>query len=157
MLTGKDVLIVFYAVYLGTLLSLMGRYRLFAANLLFSLDKIRKKQGWFRLCLGFSMNIAQILLFLFLYQYIILATSGICSILSAAIASLSVFGLHRILHAFIATDNRWERFYSTEEYQRLLEEWGVGNDPNTFRAYLISGLCCVIIPIVLSYMIRGRV
>ncbi len=69
-------------------------------------------------------------------------TPEIVPVLVAAIASLSVFGLHRILHAFIASENRWQRYYTVAEWKAVMEAWCPREleRVNTFWSHLGPGL-----------------
>jgi hypothetical protein len=90
-----------------------------------------------------------------LYSWIIPGTSGAFPIMSAAFASLSLFGFHRILHAIIATERFHSKFYSKEEWGDVVNQWGRAS-PNTFIPHFLPGIGFLIVFLLIAY-ITGHV
>lgn len=101
------------------------------------------------------LNIGPIMWLWFLYTQIVPDTSGVCPVMAAAIASLSVFGFHRILHAVIATPKIYSIFYSEKNWKEVIEKSGRerrGPD-NRFVAHFLPGVAYLIIPTGVAYLI----
>ena len=149
--TGKDALVLFYGIFWATALGVIGRYRLFETHLLFSRNK--RRYALFRLIVAFiTINVVPILWFWILYSWIVPGTSGALPIMSAAFASLSVFGFHRILHAIIATENFHSIFYSDEEWKAVITQWG-RDGPNTFMPHFLPGIGFLIVFPLIAYAV----
>ncbi len=153
LLNGKDALILFFGVYFTLLMNLIRKYRTFDLQLLFSEDNDKKSRFRRRFLVGFVViDILPIMFFLVLYL-IIPDRSGPFPIMGAAFASLSVLGFVKILHAIIATEN-YAQYYTPEEFQYVLGQWGRKNDTdNNFKAQIIPGICYLIVFPVLAYII----
>jgi hypothetical protein len=148
--TGKDSIVLFFGILWGITLSIIGRYRLFDTHLFFC--KNRRKYAISRFIIGFFViNIAPIIWFYLLYTYVASELAGAVPIMISAFSSLSLFGFNRVLHAVIAADNHYSRYYSKTEWEAVLSQWGRGspNTPNTFVAHAIPGIAyLVVIPII---------
>jgi len=93
--TGRIALIFFYGVFWATIVSAVGRYSPFNTAAFFSQEK--RRHAFFRFLMSFTiLNILPIT-WLLLLCLIIPDTSGVRPVIAAAVASLSVFGFHRIL------------------------------------------------------------
>ncbi|MGC9337328.1 MAG: hypothetical protein ACP5EQ_04460 [Candidatus Cloacimonadia bacterium] len=151
MFTGEDALILFYGIFWATVLATIGRYRLFDTHLFFSPNKRRHAISRFLAAFGI-INVAPILWLWVLFNWIVPQTFGALPIMSAAFASLSVFGFHRILHAVIATEKFYSKFYSEDEWRAVIKQWGRGG-PNTFAPHFIPGLGFLIVFSVIAYAV----
>ena len=149
--TGKDALVLFYGIFWATTLGVIGRYRLFDTHLFFSRNKCRYAISRFIVAF-IVINVAPILWFWILYSWIVSETPGALPIMSAAFASLSVFGFHRILHAIIATENFYSKFYSYEEWKAVITQWGRGG-PNTFMPHFLPGIGFLIVFPLIAYAV----
>ena len=152
--SGKDALILFFGVYLTSVIHLISKYRTFDIYLLFSKDKSKRIRSLRRFVSGFMIiDVIPILWFLVLYTFVIPNTAGPFPIMAAAFAALSVLGFTRILHSVIATE-RHKNFYSEEEFDAVMSKWGKGNDQdNRFKAHFITGFSYLIIFPVIAYFI----
>ena len=150
-LTGKDALVLFFGILWGITLSIIGRYRLFDTHLFFSQD--RRNYAISRFTVGFIIiNICPIIWFYLLYTYVASEQSGAIPIMISAFSSLSLFGFNRAIHAIIATDNHYSRYYSEKEWRAVLSLWG-RDGPNTFVAHAIPAIAyLVLIPIIAKAM-----
>jgi len=154
LLSGRDALILFFGVYLTSVINLIRKYRTFDIYLLFSKNKSKRLHSLRRFIAGFFIiDVIPILWFLILYTFVIPDRAGPFPIMAAAFAALSVLGFARILHSVIATE-RNEKFYSKEEFESVMTKWGKGNDPdNSFKAHFITGFSYLIIFPVIAYLI----
>jgi len=145
--TGKDAIVLFFGILWGITLSIIGRYRLFDTHLFFSQD--RRNYAISRFIIGFIIiNITPIIWFYLLYTYVASEQYGAVPIMLSAFSSLSLFGFNRVLHAIIATDNRYSRYYSEIEWETILSKWE-RDGPNTFTAHAIPGIAyLVLIPLI---------
>ena len=91
----------------------------------------------------FILNVLPIILLLILYRYIPDGTDWTI-IVAAASASLSVFGFHRILHAFIASDKTYHLFYTKKEIDTIRSNSGF-EQPQTMIAHLVPGIAYLLI------------
>jgi hypothetical protein len=146
--TGRQALVLFYAFFWAAALSVTGRYQPFDTPSAWSRDSRARKRLFVSLLI---LNVLPILWFLLLY-IIIPNDDRLTSIIAAAVASLSVFAFHRILHAFIATDKTYHRFYTLEQVNEVRDR-GVFTQPQTFNAHFIPGLFYVIIPSGIAWLI----
>ena len=149
--TGKDALVLFYGIFWATILNIIGRYRLFDTHLFFSRNK--RRYAISRFIVAFIViNVVPILWFWILYSWIVPGTFGALPTMSAAFASLSVFGFHRILHAIIASENFHSKFYSDEEWKAVIAQWGRGG-PNTFMPHFLPGIGFLIVFPLIAYVV----
>jgi hypothetical protein len=146
--TGRQALVLFYAFFWAAALSVTGRYQPFDTPSAWSRDKRAVKRLLASLLI---LNALPILWFLLLYN-IIPNDDHLTSIIAAAIASLSVFAFHRILHAFIASEKKYHSFYTDEQVKEVRER-GKFTQPQTFSAHFIPGLLYVIIPSGIAWLI----
>jgi hypothetical protein len=146
---GNVALILFYGVFWAAALSAAGRFRAFDTHTFFSGKTRRYAVNRFLVAL-FIINLCPVVWLWLLYVYIVPNEAGALPIMSAAFASLSVFGFHRILHAIIATDNFYSKFYSNEEWKAIINQWGRGG-PNTFAAHFFPGIGFLIIFLLIAY------
>lgn len=151
--TGKDALVFFYGIFWATILTIIGRYRLFDTHLLFSQNQ--RRYAISRFIVAFIViNVAPILWFWVLYSWIVPEALGVLPTMSAAFASLSIFGFHRILHAIVASENFYSKFYSDKEWQAVMTQWG-REGPNTFMPHFLPGICFLIVFPLIAYAV-GR-
>jgi hypothetical protein len=148
---GKDALILFFGIIWGIILSTVGRYRLFDTHLFFSHDY--RCYAICRFIVGFIiLNIMPLIWFYLLYTYVVSDQFGAIIIMSSAFSSISLFGFNRILHAIIATDGRYSRYYSDNEQKTILAQWG-RSGPNTFRAHFLPGIAYLVLIPLISKMV----
>lgn len=140
--TGPVALVFFYGVFWSSVISQLGRYRLFETADWFSTRY--RRRAVLRFMIAFAvMNLGAVGLLWVLYSLVVPNASGALPAMSAALASLSVFGLHRILHALIATKRTFRPFYSEEEYKEIAERW-LAHEVNSFPAHFFPGLMYLI-------------
>lgn len=143
-----DALLLFYGVFWGISLATVGRYNAFATHLFW--DRTRSLYAFRRFCMAFSIvNLLPILWFAFVLTRVVPDESGGGPILSAGLASLSVFGfIPRLLHALIATSRLHHIFYSEHEWQEMAHAQ-VRQGPNTFASHLLPGvpIFLVVLPV----------
>jgi hypothetical protein len=153
MFTGKDALILFYGIFLATIVSVIGKYRLFETHLLLFRNK-RRRYALFRFLVAFFfLNVIPIFWIWVLYNWIVPETLGALPIIAGAFASLSVFGFNRILHAIIATEKNHSKFYSEKEWEEITKDWGERWYPNTFVAHFFPGIGFLILYPLIAYVV----
>ncbi|MCK9150511.1 hypothetical protein [Methanobacterium alcaliphilum] len=153
-LTGKDALILFFGVYFTLLMNLIRKYRTFDMQLLFSANKKKKRRYKRRFAVALLIiDILPVTWLLVLYTFMIPEATGPIPIMAAAFASLSVLGFVKILHSIIATE-RHLQFYTAEEFEYVLSQWGRENDEdNSFKAHFISGIFYLIFFPTIAYIV----
>jgi hypothetical protein len=97
------------------------------------------------------LNVLPILWFLLLYQ-IIPNDDCLTTIIAAAVASLSVFAFHRILHAIIASESMYHHFYTLEQVTEVRDR-GKFTQPQIFSAHFFPGLLYIIVPGGIAWLI----
>jgi len=133
--TGRQALVLFYAFFWAAALSVTGRYQPFDTPSMLICDG----RAWRRFIASLVfLNIAPIAWFIFLYLCVVPDKDGLAPIVAAAVASLSVFGFHRILHAFIASEQLYHWFYTIEQVQEVRDR-GKFTQPQTFIAHFVPG------------------
>ncbi len=121
---GRDALILFFGITWQIGFGPLGMYRLFETHMLRSPRKDRRRRAWKRLGLGvFLADVIPIALFLGLYLVVIPDRPGTAPIVAAAVSSLSIFGVRRLVHAFAVAHSRSAWFYDEEEIKELYERW----------------------------------
>lgn len=149
MATGSQALVLFYAFFWAQALNVTGRYQPFDTPSMWTRDCLAWRRFFASLIV---LNILPILWLLFLYWRVIPDEKGICPILAAAVASLSVFGFHRILHAFIASEQFYRCFYTGEQIKEVRDR-GRFCQPQTFGAHFFPGLLYIVIPGAVAWLI----
>jgi len=88
------------------------------------------------------LNVLPVAWFFVLYRYVVPDETGVRPILTAAVAALSMFGFHRILHAFIASDELYRCFYTDDQVARVRhrDSKEVFAQPQSFFAHFVPGL-----------------
>lgn len=153
MKTGNVALIFFYGIFWATTLNVVGRYRAFDTHTFFSKLKKSRRFALKRFLVSlFIINLCPVAWLWFLYVYIVPNKSGVFPTMSGAFASLSVFGFHRILHAIIATENFYRKFYSNKEWKTVINQWGRGGH-NTFISHFLPGIAFLIVFSLIAYMV----
>ena len=147
--TGSVALIFFYGIFWAAVLNAAGRFRAFDTHTFFSGETCRSAVSRFLVAL-FIINLCPVAWLWFLYVYIVPNESGALPMMSAAFASLSVFGFHRILHAIIATENFRSKFYSDEEWKAVINQWG-RDGPNTFMPHFLPGIGFLMVFSLIAY------
>jgi len=139
--TGQQALVLFYAFFWAAALSVTSRYQPFDTPSMF----IRNSRAWRRFVVSLIiLNVLPILWFIFLYIKVIPSKNGLAPTIGAAVASLSIFGFHRILHAFIASERVYHWFYTDEEIKDVRDR-GKFTQPQTFSAHFIPGILYIVI------------
>ncbi len=139
--TGQQALVLFYAFFWAAALSVTGRYQPFDTPSMCIWDG----RAWSRFGVSLIvLNFAPILWFVFLYLKVFPNANGWRPIVAAAVASLSVFGFHRLLHAFIASDKTYHWFYTAEQVTDVRDR-GKFTQPQTFMTHFIPGILYIII------------
>jgi len=152
--TARDAFVLFFGINWALAVSLAGRYQLFDTTMFFG-DSMRRRALARFLCGMFFLNLLPLAWFIVLHHFLGAAT-GMWGIVGSGVASLSFYAFHRLLHAFVASDNaplsRW--LYTDAEKQAVLENWrpsvfsGAARDstqtertnlPNTFCSHFIPG------------------
>jgi hypothetical protein len=134
--TGQHALILFYAFFWAAALGVTGRYEPFDTPSM----SAGNGQAWRRFVVSLViLNLLPIGWFIFLYSCVVSKKGGILCITAAAIASLTVFGFHRILHACIASEPLYGSFYTPEQIKKVRCR-GPFAQPQTFKAHFIPGL-----------------
>jgi hypothetical protein len=138
--TGQQALVLFYAFFWAAALSVTSRYQPFDTPSM----SIGDGRAWRRFIISLIvLNVLPVIWFIFLYLAIIPNKTGWVPIVAAAIASLSVFGYHRILHAFIASERMYHWFYTVEQV-RDVRDRGQFTQPQTFRAHFVPGVLYIV-------------
>jgi hypothetical protein len=118
-------------------LSATSRYEAFDTPSLWARDRHARRR--FAAALLW-LNVIPIGWFFVLYRWVIPAAPSLLAAVAAAVASLSVFGFHRVLHALIATDGRWQRYYATEQQICQVRNRGAFRQPQTFASHFVPGV-----------------
>ncbi|MCK9274586.1 MAG: hypothetical protein M0P57_05800 [Syntrophales bacterium] len=136
--SGSVSLIFFFGLFWASVIASVNRYRPFATADFWS-DEYRPAAVK-RFGISFVLlNLFPVFWLWFLYRFIVPQNSGVLPVLSAALASLSVLGLHRVLHALIASDSTFRCFFQSDEHIDIAKQWqerGV----NSFLAHFIPGI-----------------
>jgi len=147
--TGRQALVLFYAFFWAAALSVTGRYQPFDTPSMFARDSRARLRFFVSLIV---LNVIPIIWFILLYLFIIPDDGHLTSIVAAAVASLSVFGFHRILHAFIASEPMYHWFYTLDQVQEVRER-GKFSQPQTFIAHFLPGILYIFISGGLAWLI----
>ena len=116
MKTGQEALVLFYAFFWAAALSSTARYKPFDTPSMWKLDGQACKRFVVSLIV---LNVLPITWFIFLYSTIASAAEGWRPIMAAAVASLSAFGFHRILHAVMASEGTYKLFYTEAQIKEV--------------------------------------
>ena len=150
---GSNAIVFFFGLFWAASLNSVARYRPFETASFWSPRD--RKYALPRFVLAFViLNILPVFWLWVLFQFVVPKSAGLFPVLSAAIASLSIFGIPRIFHAIVATDRTHSRFYSSEEYAEITKRWREGS-ANTFVAHFLPGLLYLICFATLGYLL-GR-
>jgi len=110
--TGQQALVFFYGVFWATVIGATAPYRGFATALALvasDIDKRRKCQR--RLFVAFALlNMLPAVLLYILYTRVVPNAATGRAIVAAGVASLSVFGVHRLFHAIACSKETWSTF-----------------------------------------------
>jgi hypothetical protein len=147
--TGHQALVLFYAFFWAAALNVTGRYQAFDTPSMWAGERRALRRFFVSLTI---LNILPILWLIFLYYRVIPNDEEFTSIVAAAVASLSTFGFHRILHAFIASEKKYRRFYTSEQVQEVRDR-GKFEQPQTFQAHFWPGTLYIFFPAVIAWLI----
>ena len=131
--TGRVALILFYGIFWAASLNAAGWLRAFDTHAFFCGKTRRSAIQRFVVAL-IIINLCPGAWLWFLCVCIVPSEPGALPIMSAALASLSVFWFHRILHAIIATKKFHTKFYLEEEWKEVIDQWRK-DTPNTFKPH----------------------
>ena len=141
MSTGSEALIFFYGVFWATVVSSASRYRPFETADLFSADPPTRKMSLRRMLWSLLLlNGLPITNLTLLYSHVVPVSNNGSAIASAAFGGLSVFAYTRLLHAILATDAQWHRYFTPVQYENFSDQYGRQGSPKTARAHAIPGL-----------------
>src|SRR5262245_38918120 len=143
MKTGSDALILLYAFFWAAALAMTARYQAFDTPSMWSGSQRRRAVSRFLVAV-LVLNVFPIAWLTVLYRHVVPSSEGLAPIVAAAVASLSVFGFHRILHALIASDKTWSAFYTEEELKDVRNR-GSFTQPQTFAAHFWPGLIYIVV------------
>jgi hypothetical protein len=136
MKSGSDALIFLYAFFWAAALAMTGRYQAFDTPSMWD----GQGRAWRRFLAGFLvLNVLPIGWLTLLYMRVVPPREGLGPIVAAAVASLSVFAFHRLLHGLIASDLTCAWFYTHEEIQAVRDR-GPFKQPQSFAAHFWPGV-----------------
>ena len=151
--TGSNAIVFFFGLFWAVSLNSVARYRPFETASFWS--PTDRQYAFRRFVLAIViLNLLPVFWLWVLFQFIVPKLAGFFPVLSAAIASLSIFGIPRLFHAFVATDRGNGRFYSNEEYMEITKRWREGS-ANTFVSHFVPGILYLIVFAILGYLL-GR-
>jgi len=141
--SGSASLVFFLGLFWASVITSANRYRPFETADFWSAT--HRSYALKRFGLSFViLNLFPIVWLWLLYQVVVPQKPGFIPVLSAALASLSVFGIHRILHALLACESTICVFYPSEEHEELVGRWrerGV----NSFIAHFYPGMAFLLV------------
>lgn len=141
MITGDDALLVFIAIFWGSMIGSVRRYLPFETAAAF-FSPWSEKHGIFALrrffVSTFILNLLPIMYLILGYEEL-KGFSGLKALISAAITSLGIFGCPRILHAIIATESTHKYFFNYDHWKDELQKNRHVNE-NRFFAHFIPGI-----------------
>jgi hypothetical protein len=140
--TGREALILFYAFFWAAALAVTNKFQPFDTPSMCAGEKRAIHRFFVSLVI---LNLLPIVWLVILYQYLIPNDECLTSILSAAIASLSVFAFHRILHAILASEDTYRYFYTLAQVKEVHDR-GAFRQPQTFWSHFVPGVLYIIIP-----------
>ena len=82
-----------------------------------------------------------------------LGASGGGAVLAAALASLSVFAIPRLLHAFIATGKVYAIFYTEAEWRQVVKAAGAETS-DSFWAHFIPGIAYIVVFVSVAWLVQ---
>lgn len=155
-ISGSDALVFFYAVFWALVFIPAARFRAFDTQLLFT---PRWCQVLPRILVALTIvNVAPLAWFMFLYEHVVPHSDDYRSVVAAGIASLSLPGFQRFLHAFLLTNySRW--FYSRRERRDILAEWKRNRADRVsrhFNAFFVPGIGYLVLATGAAEIILGR-
>ncbi|HYT04420.1 MAG TPA: hypothetical protein VEM13_06015 [Gemmatimonadales bacterium] len=143
--TGQQALVFFYGVFWATVIGATVPYRGFATALALvasDLDKRRKCRR--RLLVAFVLlNVLPAALLYVLYSYVVPNCASGRAIVAAGVASLSVFGVHRVFHAIVCSKETWPAFYTAAE----IKEYHLDTEDksgSTWWAHAVPGVAYLV-------------
>jgi len=143
--SGRAALLLFFGLFWATVLSSVDDFRPFDTAGWFRAQECAKSFArWWVSFLIVDLLPAIGLYGLYKSHRVIPADSaGDIGILCAAIASLAVFAVPRLLHAFIATRTTRRAFYSDDEWSQFLQG-PKGTDDQRFHVHFLPGLFYIV-------------
>lgn len=119
---GQALFLFLYGLFWAEMLATTPRYNGFpTAKLWAGSDTAGDRRIWARRLLAslLLLNFSPILWLIFLYEFVVPATSGTVEITVAALSSLSIFGILRLYHGIVASKNTIRSFFTEEEEREL--------------------------------------
>jgi hypothetical protein len=143
--TGSAALVFFYGLFWATVISATARYRAFPTSLAMAAPRHERPRYWRRLGVSLLLlNFVPAGLLLLLYATVVPAAATPRAIASAALSSLSVFGVHRVYHAAVCSRETWKPFYSEAELTRYdLNSPELAGSP--WWAHLVPGVAYLLL------------
>ena len=134
--TSHEALVLFYSFFWAVALGMTGRYEPFDTPSMWKRERLACNRFIVSII---TINVFPIVCFFILYSWVIPDEKSWTSIIAAAISSLSVFGFHRLLHAFVASDQTYRHFYTDEQVSqvRCRDKF---TQPQTFWSHFGPGL-----------------
>jgi hypothetical protein len=154
--TSRSVFLVVYAVLWAAVTPTFGRLRLFSISSLWAPGRSRYARR--RLVWGLFVADFGAVLVLASVWWSLAPVGGFPGVLVGGIAGLAPVGLPRVLHAILASDERWEQYYTPCEWRDVMRQtdrtYKIARDNmprdvrdagmNRFRAHMVGGLCFLI-------------
>ena len=136
---GKTALLFFYGLFWASALAAITEFRAFDTAAFWRPDTSHR--AVWRLVVGVLIaNVLPLggLWFLYSGNSVIPKGSGAGPVLGAAVASLSVFCVPRLMHAFLATSFH-SFFYSADDWEAVVEE-AKAQKSDSFWAHFVPGM-----------------
>ena len=147
---AKTVFTLFFAVQWTTAFATLSRYHLFDGHLLAT----DKQHGVLR-----RLGIGVVLLVIFpialfiALLWLIPDSKSWWPVALAALAPVALFSLSRFVHAWIASEGRWERYYEPPEYEALLRDWRPTRQPPTGPIpHVVEGMVLLTVGVVAAFV-----
>lgn len=165
---ARDSFLVVYAVLWGAVTPSFARLRVFSTSSLSARGNHIRRQAWRRLCWGILIaNVCPLMLLGGVWAVLPPLHGNALGILGGGAAGLAVTGFPRLLHAVLASDERWALFYVPTQFHDLMTKWDAAYelDPsgrpvmdemsgiNGFHAHASWGVVYLLVPPVIGLII----
>ena len=154
---NKDALLLFCGLFWAGILGSASRYRPFdTATAFYAQGEDRRRARSRFLWSIIILDVAPIFWFWYWFSQATNEDTSSVSLIAAAVVSLSLFGFLRVLHAVLASNMWHARFYSDEQWGKILEGSGhpAESAQNEFRAHFIPGVAFLIVPPLIALLLR---
>lgn len=126
--TARDAFLVVYAVLWAAATPSFGRSRAFSTSAWFAQSPLLRRQSLRRWYWGLAIaNVGPLLVLAGVWSLLPPSHVTGWGVLGGGSAGLSVAAFPRFLHAVLASDGRWPRYYAGDQWRDLMEKW----DPTT--------------------------